>query len=143
MTLPHPIEVLLGPPGIWRFVRMIVLVFALCAVGRLIPVRPGARRTRRGGRRRRPAYALWSAGALAAVLAVGGSVYAVSATAHRLQARSPRQRLPGRSLSSIAAGRPDAYLRPFAAAIRAFGAPAVIGFGPEMNGNGQRNVLHT
>ena len=46
------------------------------------------------------------------------------------------QMLPyGVSLSSIAAGRSDAYLRPYAASVRAFGSPVVIGFGPEMNGN--------
>ena len=209
MTLPHPVEVILGPPGIWRFVRMIVLAFALTAIGRLIPVRTGARGIRSPGfRRRRNAYAVWAAGALAVVMVAAGSVYAVrtlqghpsseilrqaavsgpqplsagrplvgvfepGATASYagitefsratgaepgialyysgwndpFQARfaaSARARhtipfiqmLPyGVPLAAIAAGRSDGYLRSFAAAVRAFGAPVVIGFGPEMNGN--------
>jgi mannan endo-1,4-beta-mannosidase len=38
------------------------------------------------------------------------------------------------SLASIAAGRYDAYLRAYAAAVRSFGHPVIIGFGHEMNG---------
>ena len=38
------------------------------------------------------------------------------------------------SVSSIAAGKYDAYLRSFARSVRAFGQPVVIGFGHEMNG---------
>ena len=38
------------------------------------------------------------------------------------------------SVSSIAAGKYDPYLRSFARSVRAFGQPVVIGFGHEMNG---------
>jgi hypothetical protein len=38
------------------------------------------------------------------------------------------------SVSSIAAGKYDPYLRSFAGSVRAFGQPVVIGFGHEMNG---------
>jgi hypothetical protein len=208
MTLPHLIDVILGPPGIWRFVRVIVLAFVLTAIGRLVPVRGDAHGTNRGGRRRRRDYTLWGAGALAAVLAAGGSVYAYRASHHYQSADALRQSaiarpqpltagrplvgvfepgatgsyagvtafaraagaepgialyysgwndpfqvrfaasarahhttpfvqmLPtGVSLSSITAGQSDSYLRSFAAAVRAFGTPVIIGFGPEMNGN--------
>jgi len=197
MSLPHPVEIILGPPGVFRFVRVVVLAFTLSAVGRLLPIDAAlrrARRARRSGRRQGQSFALWGAGALAVVLAASGSVYALRAS-HQHQplaaglpligvfepgatasyagitefgretgaepgialyysgwndpfqtrfAASARARhttpfvqmLPyGVSLSSIAAGRCDAYLRSFAAAVRAFGAPVVIGFGPEMNGN--------
>jgi mannan endo-1,4-beta-mannosidase len=41
---------------------------------------------------------------------------------------------PGRtSLSAVAAGRDDSYLRSFADSVRSFGGPVVIGFAPEMN----------
>jgi len=41
---------------------------------------------------------------------------------------------PGRtSLSVVAAGRDDGYLRSFADSVRSFGGPVVIGFAPEMN----------
>jgi mannan endo-1,4-beta-mannosidase len=40
----------------------------------------------------------------------------------------------GISMSAIAAGRDDAYLRSYAAAVRAFGHPVIISFAPEMNG---------
>ena len=39
------------------------------------------------------------------------------------------------SLSSIAAGRYDAYLRSYAAAVEAYGARVVLSFGHEMNGS--------
>ena len=39
------------------------------------------------------------------------------------------------SLASIAAGRYDAYLRSYAAAVKAFGTKVVLSFGHEMNGN--------
>ncbi len=39
----------------------------------------------------------------------------------------------GASLAAIAAGHYDRYLRSFAASVRAFGQPVVIGFGHEMN----------
>jgi hypothetical protein len=39
------------------------------------------------------------------------------------------------SLAAIAAGHYDGYLRTFAAGVRAFGHPVVIGFGHEMNAN--------
>ena len=39
------------------------------------------------------------------------------------------------SLSSIAAGRYDTYLRSYAAAVRAFGGKVVLSFGHEMNGS--------
>jgi len=42
---------------------------------------------------------------------------------------------PGVSLSGIADGKDDGYLRAFAIAIRTFRHPVIIGFGPEMNGN--------
>lgn len=199
MTLPHPIEVILGPPGIWRFVRVVVLAFTISAVGRLLPIDAAVRRARRSGRRRRNEYALWGAGGLIVVLVAGVSVYAVGASNHHPSLNALRQPLgrplvgvfePGAtasytgvsrfarvtgaqpgialyysgwndpfqtrfalsarahhttpfvqmmpygvSLSSIAAGQSDSYLRSFAAAVRAFGAPVVIGFGPEMNGN--------
>jgi hypothetical protein len=51
MTLPHLIAVILGPPGIYRLVRVVVLAFALSAVSRLIPVRAGVQRIRRERRR--------------------------------------------------------------------------------------------
>jgi glycosyl hydrolase family 26 len=38
------------------------------------------------------------------------------------------------SLAAIAAGRYDSYLRRYAAAVRAFGAPVALSFGHEMNG---------
>ena len=38
------------------------------------------------------------------------------------------------SLASITTGRYDAYLRSYAAAVRSFGHPVIIGFGHEMNG---------
>jgi hypothetical protein len=41
----------------------------------------------------------------------------------------------GVSLAAIAAGQQDAYLHRFAAAVRAYGHPVVIGFGHEMNAN--------
>lgn len=203
MTLPHPVEVILGPPGVWRFVRVVVLAFTLSAVGRLLPIDAAIRRARRGGRRRRQAYALWGGAALAALLVAGGSVYAFRGTAsvsrqaavpatQPLNAGRPLvgvfepaatasyagitrfaratgaepgialyysgwndpfqagfaaaararhttpfvQMLPyGTPLAAIAAGRSDSYLRSFAAAVRAFGSPVIIGFGPEMNGN--------
>lgn len=40
----------------------------------------------------------------------------------------------GVSVSAIAAGEYDGYLRSYAAQVRAFGHPVVIGFGHEMNG---------
>lgn len=39
------------------------------------------------------------------------------------------------SLASIASGRYDAYLRSYAAAIKAFGAQVILSFGHEMNGS--------
>ncbi len=42
---------------------------------------------------------------------------------------------PGVSLTGIAAGKDDGYLRRFAAAVRSFRRAVIIGFGPEMNGN--------
>jgi mannan endo-1,4-beta-mannosidase len=39
------------------------------------------------------------------------------------------------SVANIAAGQQDAYLHKFAAAVRAYGHPVVIGFGHEMNAN--------
>jgi mannan endo-1,4-beta-mannosidase len=43
---------------------------------------------------------------------------------------------PGKySLESIASGRYDAYLRSYATAIKAFGAPVILSFGHEMNGS--------
>jgi mannan endo-1,4-beta-mannosidase len=39
------------------------------------------------------------------------------------------------SVADIAAGHQDPYLRSFAAAVKAFGHPVVIGFGHEMNAN--------
>jgi Glycosyl hydrolase family 26 len=39
------------------------------------------------------------------------------------------------SLAAIAAGRYDGYLRSYAAQLRAFGHPVIIGFAHEMNGN--------
>jgi len=48
------------------------------------------------------------------------------------------------SLASIAAGRYDAYLRSYAAAVKAFGGQVVLSFGHEMNGDwyswGYRNT---
>ena len=41
----------------------------------------------------------------------------------------------GISLTAIAAGRYDAYLRSYAAAVRAFGGRVIISFGHEMNGH--------
>lgn len=38
-------------------------------------------------------------------------------------------------VASIAAGGEDAYLRRFAAAVRAYGCPVILSFGHEMNGN--------
>lgn len=207
MNLLHVVDVVLGPPGLWRVVRAVVLLFAASAVGRLIPLpgrSPGA--SRPGASRRRPAYAVWGAWALAAVLVVSGGIYGwrfmsgprsphaqsmnVTRSA-RLDASQPHvgvfepgatasyagvtefakatgaepgialyysgwndpfqtrfaawakarhttpfvQMMPyGASLASIAAGHSDSYLRSFARSVRAFGAPVIIGFGPEMNG---------
>jgi mannan endo-1,4-beta-mannosidase len=39
------------------------------------------------------------------------------------------------SLAAIAAGRYDKYLRSYAAKVRIFGHPVILGFGHEMNGN--------
>jgi len=39
------------------------------------------------------------------------------------------------SIASIAHGRYDAYLRSYAASVRRFGHPVILGFGHEMNGN--------
>ncbi len=39
------------------------------------------------------------------------------------------------SLASIASGRYDAYLRSYALAVKAFGAPVILSFGHEMNGH--------
>ena len=41
----------------------------------------------------------------------------------------------GIRLRAIAAGRYDAYLRSYAAAVRAYGGRVVLSFGHEMNGN--------
>jgi hypothetical protein len=41
----------------------------------------------------------------------------------------------GASISAIAAGRYDAYLRSYAAAVRSFGAEIILSFGHEMNGS--------
>lgn len=41
----------------------------------------------------------------------------------------------GISLTAIAAGRYDRYLRTYAEAVRSFGHPVILGFGHEMNGN--------
>jgi hypothetical protein len=41
----------------------------------------------------------------------------------------------GVSLTAIASGRYDGYLRSFAAAVKSFGGRVIIGFGHEMNGN--------
>jgi mannan endo-1,4-beta-mannosidase len=38
------------------------------------------------------------------------------------------------SVAAIAAGRYDSYLRSYAAAVRSYGHPVIIGFGHEMNG---------
>ena len=40
----------------------------------------------------------------------------------------------GASLSALARGRYDGYLRSFAARVRSFGHPVILGFGHEMNG---------
>jgi hypothetical protein len=40
----------------------------------------------------------------------------------------------GVSLAAIASGRYDAYLHSYASAVKAFGRPVVLSFGPEMNG---------
>lgn len=42
---------------------------------------------------------------------------------------------PGVSLTGIAQGKDDGYLRRFASAVRSFRRAIIIGFGPEMNGN--------
>jgi mannan endo-1,4-beta-mannosidase len=42
---------------------------------------------------------------------------------------------PEVSLASIVAGRNDAYLRSFAAAVKTYGNPVILSFGHEMNGN--------
>lgn len=39
------------------------------------------------------------------------------------------------NMTSIARGRYDKYIRSYAAAVRTFRRPVIIGFGPEMNGN--------
>jgi hypothetical protein len=41
----------------------------------------------------------------------------------------------GAGLAAIASGKYDAYLRSFAAAVRAFGGRVILSFGHEMNGN--------
>jgi mannan endo-1,4-beta-mannosidase len=47
----------------------------------------------------------------------------------------PKENGAAVSLASIATGRYDAYLRSYAAAVKAFGAKVVLSFGHEMNGN--------
>ena len=41
----------------------------------------------------------------------------------------------GVSLTAIAAGRQDEYLRTYALAVKSFGHPVIVSFGQEMNGN--------
>ncbi len=56
-------------------------------------------------------------------------------TVHQHGALTILQMDPGwASVSSIAAGKYDPYLRSFARSVQAFGQPVVIGFGHEMNG---------
>jgi len=46
------------------------------------------------------------------------------------------------SLSAVVSGQDDEYLRSFAASVRAFGHPVVIGFAPEMNASWYRWGWH-
>jgi mannan endo-1,4-beta-mannosidase len=60
---------------------------------------------------------------------------ALAADEHAIDATPLIQLDPqGISLAVIAAGRYDAYLRSYAASVRAFGHPIILSFGHEMNG---------
>jgi glycosyl hydrolase family 26 len=197
-----------GPPGVWRFVRIVVLISIAGAVVRLIPL---PRWHAAGTRRRRPrSRAAMPAAVAVAAVAVGGCAFAASA--HLVPRPAPRPTpqpvlavgserpaaavrpgvgvfVPGATasyrpvdafmkltgtrvglvvyysawndpfqtrfagwahardavpmvqleprgitLASIAAGRSDAYLRHFAAAVTAFRYPVAVSFAPEANG---------
>ncbi len=61
---------------------------------------------------------------------------AFAAAAMKHGATTLVQIAPGNySLASIASGRYDAYLRSYAGAVKAFGAPVILSFGHEMNGS--------
>ena len=51
-----------------------------------------------------------------------------------MRCRSCRSSRTGVSLAAIASGRYDAYLRSYAAAVKAFGSQVILSFGHEMNG---------
>lgn len=83
MTLRHLINDVLGPPGEWRFVRIVVLIFAVAALVRLLPFRH--RRTDQPHRRARSRPVIPTTVTAVALLAVGGCAYKI---AHH---RSPAQ----------------------------------------------------
>jgi hypothetical protein len=192
---------IVGPPGVWRFVRVVVLISTVGAVVRLIPLpRRDAAGMRHRGRGAMPAaiavVALVIGGYAyvgsrhaaprpvprptlaadgersAATLRPGLGVFVAGATtsyrpvdafmkltgarvglvlyysawndpfqtrfagwAHARDAMPMVQMEPrGVALASIAAGHSDAYLRSFAAGIRAFRHPVAVSFAPEANG---------
>jgi hypothetical protein len=204
MTGGHLAGILLGPSGVWRFIRVIVVGFTIAAVIRLLPYRaPSPSRPKR-----RRARLLVPVSVTAAVLLAGGGaarmtydhykiataratightgppsiatpapppqvgVFEAGATAsyqpvdeftkatgvqpgivlyysgwndpfqirfaswaHQDGAEPFAQMLPnGVTMTSVATGRYDGYLRSFAAAVRAYGHPVILGFAPEMDG---------
>ena len=77
MTLSQLAGKILGPPGQWRFVRAVVLTFAIAAIARLLPL---PRRRAAGARRRaRPRAAVPVT--VTIMLAVAGCAYGI--THHR------------------------------------------------------------
>jgi hypothetical protein len=194
--------VIIGPAGVWRFVRVVVLISTAGALVRLIPL---PQRDAAGTRRRRPRGA-WPAAVAVVAVVIAGCAYAASR--HQLPRPAPhptsgpggdipaaairpgmgvfvpgatasfrpvdafmnltgtrvglvlyysawndpfqtrfagwahaRHALPmvqmeprGVALAGIAGGHSDAYLRRFAASVRAFRYPVAVSFAPEANG---------
>ena len=203
MNLHQLSSAIIGPPGVWRFVRVVVLLSTAGAVVRLIPL---PQQDATGTRRRRPRGAL-PAGIAVAAAVIAGCAYAASRYQVPRPAPQPvlaagrdtpaaaairpglgvfvpgatasfrpvdafmnvtgtqvglvlyysawndpfqtrfagwahgRHALPmvqmeprGVTLASIAVGHSDAYLRRFAASVRAFRYPVAVSFAPEANG---------
>jgi mannan endo-1,4-beta-mannosidase len=87
VTLSHLTGDILGPPGVWRFVRAVVVIFVISAVLRMIPVpRRRMGHTHRWARPSATILALVTAGQL---LVAGGGIYAVE------RHRSPPQHAEG------------------------------------------------
>jgi hypothetical protein len=78
MNIGHLLSTVLGSAGQWRFVRAVVLMFAIAAVARLLPL--PRRRADQPRRRARTGLTLPATVTAAVMLAVGGCAYTFSRT---------------------------------------------------------------